>query len=104
MNGGKNDFYATKIIENKKPNPLMYDTYMSYVESKTRKSCKFVISISYDIRKFGSGPLVCTKINTEQCVVKDSKLIIETFLIDDDEENETQNTIDMDVNPDDFLN
>lgn len=104
LKGGKNDFYATKIIENKKPNPLMYDTYMTYVESKTRKSCKFVISIGYDIRKFGSGPLVCTKINAEQCVIKDSKLIIETFLIDDDEENDIQNTIDMDANPDDFLN
>ena len=104
LKGGKNDFYATKIIENKKPNPLMYDTYMGYVESRTRKSCKFVISIGYDIRRFGSGPLVCTKINAEQCVIKDSKLVIETFLIDDDEENETQNTIDMDANPDDFLN
>lgn len=102
---GKNDFYATKIIVNKKPSPLNYDAYMNYVESKTKKSCKFVVSIGFDIRRFNSGPLVCTKINAEQCIIKESKLNIETYLIDDEiDEQEMQNTFDDQINPEDFLN
>ena len=102
---GKNDFYATKLIVNKKPIPLTYDTYMSYVESKTKKSCKFVVSIGFDIRRFNSGPLVCTKVSIEQCIVKESKLDIETYLIDDEtDDQEAQNTFDNQINAEDFLN
>lgn len=102
---GKNDFFATKLIENKKAVALTYDNYMSYVGSKTKKSCKFVVTIGLDIRRFNSGPLVTTKINVEECIVKESVMNIQTYLIDDDEENkETQDTLNNDVDAEDFLN
>jgi hypothetical protein len=59
---------------------------MNYVKDNSKYECKFVISISYDIRKYGSGPLICTKIDVNECIIRQPKLSTTTsFLLDDND-------------------
>lgn len=90
LEGGKNDFYATKIVKKNVLCTLTYLEYMSFVESKMRKDCNFVISLSYDIRKFASGPVIGTKIDVSQCVVRNSKLIEDQLLLNDEDSDEEE--------------
>ena len=107
LDGGKNDYFATKIIKDRKARPLGHTEYMNYVKENSKYECKFIVGVSYDIRKYGSGPLICTKIDVNECIIKTPKLSsVASFLLDDcedDEQEEIQTTIDGDSNLDNYL-
>lgn len=88
LNGGKNSMFATKLIKNKQMFALEYDEYMSYVESKAKRDCNFIVSLSYDIRRYQSGSIAGTKLDVLQCIIKECKNIEEPILFDLDEDND----------------
>lgn len=90
--GGKNGMFATKILKNKQLVALEYEEYMKYTENKSKKDCNFIVSLNYDIRTFQSGPVVGTKLDVSQCIIKESKMTDEPILFDLDE-NEDEDDI-----------
>lgn len=103
---GKNDFFATKIIKNRKALALTYDEYMDFVKSNLRYECKFIVNVDYDIRKYQSGPLITTKIDIKECIIKEPKFEIQSFFLNelDGENGDIQNGFDGDIDASQFLN
>lgn len=102
---GKNDYYATKIIKNRKALALTYDEYMDFVKSGTRYECKFIVRIGFDVRKFQVGPLINVKIDVDECIIKEPKFEVQSFFLDDlKDDDEIQDNFDGDIDADKFLN
>lgn len=88
LKGGKNGMFATKTIKNKHLVALEYEEYIGYVENKSKKDCNFITTLKYDIRTFQSGSVAGTKVDVNQCIIKDCKMAEDPIMFDLEEDED----------------
>lgn len=95
---GKNDRFATKLIQNKMITPLTFRKYIEMAENKSRKDCNFVCDIIYNIKSFSDKVFKQVNFEIKQCLVDEaSHDDTDPILFDLDEENEYNDEYEVEV-------